>query len=208
MPNPLTKEQVMQTPELVSQRCTVMEIAKKFGVSKCTIQSLFAGKSHKTFQQELQIKLKQAREFVRGRATTKQCSKCHQVLPKTAEYFQRINRSAGFEARCLKCKSNQARDRSRAVKLRALRHYSGGEPHCACCGETRYEFLTFDHINGGGRKHREEMRKENGCNQIQLWLEKHSYPEGFRVLCLNCNGAIGFFGYCPHQVVASGTMTA
>jgi len=25
------------------------------------------------------------------------------------------------------------------------------------------------------------------------------YPTGFRVLCHNCNQAIGLYGYCPHK---------
>ena len=66
---------------------------------------------------------------------------------------------------------------------------------CDCCGESHYEFLVFDHINGGGNKHRKEI---NGMDMAK-WLIENNFPKGFRVLCQNCNSALGHYGYCPHQ---------
>jgi len=71
--------------------------------------------------------------------------------------------------------------------------------NCACCDEDQYEFLTIDHIGGGGSKHRREI----GSRRLYSWLADHNYPEGFQVLCHNCNMAIGFYGHCPHQEMAS-----
>jgi hypothetical protein len=68
---------------------------------------------------------------------------------------------------------------------------------CACCGEGRYEFLTIDHPNGGGRKER-EAHSVWGPNFVR-WLARQGYPPGYRVLCHNCNSAYGYYGYCPHQ---------
>ena len=74
-----------------------------------------------------------------------------------------------------------------------LAHYG---MFCSCCGETRREFLQIDHINGGGNKH----RKENNIHgSMYRWLIKNNFPEGFRVLCANCNASKGAFGYCPHE---------
>ena len=76
---------------------------------------------------------------------------------------------------------------------------------CACCGETRIEFLSVDHVNGGGTEHRRSIRSaERGtpyaASYFYYWLKKHGYPqEGFRALCMNCNWAIGAYGSCPHQ---------
>ena len=64
---------------------------------------------------------------------------------------------------------------------------------CACCGEDRYEFLAIDHINGGGRK-----QKQEGVTKITRWLVANNFPEGFRILCHNCNTSLGAYGYCPH----------
>ena len=79
-----------------------------------------------------------------------------------------------------------------------LSHYG---LECACCGESKYRFLTIDHIEGGGTVHRKEMK---GKTHIERWLRKNSYPEGFRTLCYNCNCTKGFFGVCPHQVEREG----
>jgi hypothetical protein len=60
----------------------------------------------------------------------------------------------------------------------------------------RWEFLAIDHRNGGG--HRERRR----LSALSLWIKllKLGTPQSeYRVLCHNCNSAIGFYGYCPHQ---------
>ena len=82
---------------------------------------------------------------------------------------------------------------NRKQRLTCINHYGG---KCACCGEMRYEFLTIDHINGGGGKHRAEIG-----GHIYRWLIKNNMPLGFRVLCHNCNASIGLYNYCPHQHV-------
>lgn len=52
------------------------------------------------------------------------------------------------------------------------------------------------HVNGGGKQHRLEV----GFGQVfYRWLKKNDYPEGYQVLCHNCNLAKGFYGTCPHQ---------
>jgi len=93
-----------------------------------------------------------------------------------------------------KMKSNAKRHHK--LRLEALIHYGGNPPKCACCGEYRLPFLTIDHISGSGNKHRKEIRR---YGSIYEWLKHANYPEGFRVLCMNCNFAIGHYGVCPHQ---------
>jgi hypothetical protein len=79
------------------------------------------------------------------------------------------------------------------TKLLVLGHYSNQTFQCACCAESHLEFLSLDHINGGGHQHRRTVR------HVYPWLIKNNYPPGYRVLCLNCNFALGIFGYCPHK---------
>lgn len=67
---------------------------------------------------------------------------------------------------------------------------------CACCGESRDEFLALDHIHGGGTKERRESRARGAG--YWLWI-KNNWPDGLRVLCHNCNASRGAFGYCPHE---------
>jgi hypothetical protein len=86
---------------------------------------------------------------------------------------------------------NRAYNRKR--RLEVIARYGGS---CACCGEDRMEFLAIDHIEGGGNRH----RKEVGCGDaFYKWLRAQGLPEGYRVLCHNCNLALGFYKRCPHQ---------
>ena len=86
----------------------------------------------------------------------------------------------------------------REVKMEVMQHYSNGNPKCACCGEDCEYFLTIDHKNGGGNKHRRKLKLPSG-NRFYLWLKQNEFPDGYDVLCFNCNGAKGIFGICPHQ---------
>lgn len=80
--------------------------------------------------------------------------------------------------------------------MEALRAYGGETPACVCCGEKELIFLALDHINGGGH----QQRKETGGGGFYTWLRRHNYPEGFRVLCHNCNfGRQINGGTCPHE---------
>lgn len=88
------------------------------------------------------------------------------------------------------------RNRLRA-RYRVLSHYCGGVPSCACCGETIFQFLAIDHIDGGGLKSRKSLGLRSST-ELYRYLENEGYPPGYRVLCHNCNLAIGFYGYCPH----------
>jgi len=66
---------------------------------------------------------------------------------------------------------------------------------CACCGESQERFLTIDHVNGDGAAHRKSIGET-----LYTWLGKHDYPEGFQVLCFNCNcGRQLNGGICPHK---------
>jgi hypothetical protein len=69
---------------------------------------------------------------------------------------------------------------------------------CACCGESRWQFLAVDHINGGGRKHIQENGLSYG-SKFYRWLIRNEFPEGYRLLCHNCNTARGHWGFCPHE---------
>jgi hypothetical protein len=79
------------------------------------------------------------------------------------------------------------------LKTLVLEHYGSV---CACCGESRLVFLSIDHIGGGGNKHRQTL--PGGC-MIYRFLKKTGYPQGYQVLCWNCNWAKHILGTCPHQ---------
>lgn len=71
---------------------------------------------------------------------------------------------------------------------------------CACCGVTHKEFLSIDHIDGDGPAHREKLTGDPRNGQtLYYWLKRNNFPPGFRVLCMNCNFALGHHGFCPHN---------
>ena len=71
-------------------------------------------------------------------------------------------------------------------------------PCCRCCGENSHlDFLTIDHIES--RKMSGHKRTFNGT-QLNAELKKKNFPNGFQVLCWNCNMVKGFYGKCAHEV--------
>ncbi len=80
------------------------------------------------------------------------------------------------------------------VKLEVLSRYGGV---CRCCGEDEPVFLSMDHINGDGAKARKHT-KASGAS-LYKWIQKNDYPDGFQVLCYNCNLAKRTGDECPHR---------
>jgi hypothetical protein len=82
----------------------------------------------------------------------------------------------------------QTNELRRKIKIEVLSHYSGtNPPQCVNpFGEhlTPYvnlDALSIDHINGCGKLHRKEVKRD-----FYVWLKKNNYPEGYQVLCMNC----------------------
>ena len=83
------------------------------------------------------------------------------------------------------------------VRDQVYRAYGGYR--CACCGETEPTFLSIDHINNDGSKHKREHRLHTG-EQMYRWLVRNGYPAGFQILCMNCQwGKRNNNGVCPHK---------
>jgi hypothetical protein len=91
------------------------------------------------------------------------------------------------------CEKHRQMDKNERRRLfeEVLFHYGD---KCECCGETRREFLTLDHINGDGAIHR---RQTKGGTMRDI--KQRNFPPGFRVLCMNCNWTRGVQKYCPHD---------
>lgn len=85
-------------------------------------------------------------------------------------------------------------------RLAVIKYYSGGKMCCACCGEKTIQFLAIDHIDkryGSGAAH----RKKIGSN-LAWWLVTNNFPDGFQILCHNCNFAKSVYTECPHKTYA------
>lgn len=141
----------------------------------------------------------------------KKCTYC--MAEKSVKEFRlRIDRINQIKAECKECEKTRRQKynfeepemvkkwrqtHSRKMKLETLSNYSiNGEIKCACCEEKTIEFLCIDHINGGGNKERKQLKREG--KSFYYYLKQKNYPEGYRILCYNCNMAFGCFGYCPH----------
>lgn len=140
------------------------------------------------------------------------CSACG-AEKATDEFYRDASRKDGRCFVCIPCtleagaRSMQrkkvaggpswATTKGRRLRQEVLSHYGGDPPRCECCGEGRFEFLSIDHIGGGGNAHR---KAEGSGQMVYRDLKRRGYPPGFRVLCHNCNQAFGYNGYCPHQL--------
>src|SRR5206468_3825012 len=94
---------------------------------------------------------------------------------------------------CVSC-NDRLKNNDLDMRLAVIDYYSDGTMACRHCNETIWQFLTLDHVDGGGAKHRKEV------GSIYHWLRRNNYPPGFRILCMNCNsGRAVNGGPCPHE---------
>ncbi len=135
----------------------------------------------------------------------------YRTNPARRAYLKRYNSRPKRKAYMRKWRTSQngkklvcAQSRRYHNKLRqsVLQAYGGDHPHCVCecgCRVTKPEWLTIDHINGGGNAHRREVG--NSATAVYRWLRSRHYPASFRILCFNCNCGCkkrvdAFPGYC------------
>lgn len=114
------------------------------------------------------------------------CSKCaRKPIAKTSTWYC---------TECLSKKSAQQRRKHQVNKLQIFTRYGGAI--CVCCGETKMQFLSLDHINDNGSSHRAEVGEGSS---MYRWVINNNFPTGFQVLCHNCNhGRFINKGTCPH----------
>lgn len=173
----ITSGVVARTKGLFASGHSQADIARLLGLTRANVWAVVHGKSwdHITPTEEAAPSAPAPRIV--------KCSRCKIVLNgihrrRTGTY-------------CRPCKSIVCRENGRAVRLRAIERLGG---KCVCCGESRFEFLAFDHVNGGGNAH----RKVVSTRKLAGMLARGNI-EGFQLLCHNCNLAKGFYGQCPHE---------
>ena len=91
---------------------------------------------------------------------------------------------------CINCRCEYAKKRylENKERIKALDKKERGKLNndvingyggkCACCGETRKEYLSIDHKDGGGNKQKREIGVRNSTG-LYRWLIQNNYPEGF-----------------------------
>ena len=86
---------------------------------------------------------------------------------------------------------------TRALKLEMIAAY-GGKCACVGCDVSHPDFLTLDHIDGYGARHRKQTGISGGY-RFFAWLKRRGFPKDrFQLLCWNCNCAKQHAGGCPH----------
>src|SRR5262245_4976935 len=106
-----------------------------------------------------------------------------------------------FCAACLEAANERSRSYTARLREEALAAYGG---RCACCGETESLFLCIDHVRGNGNVHRRDLgggKRARSGRKFYKWLKDRDYPEGFQLLCYNCNNGRHLNGGgCSHRV--------
>jgi hypothetical protein len=113
------------------------------------------------------------------------CLGCGRWLKKSADL--------GYCSLTIGCKNAKATLRRQRIKQIVVDAYGG---KCACCGETRLYFLTIDHVDGGGTKERLSTKRTSSTT-MHYYLRRAGYPQGYQVLCFNCNCAKSDDEFCP-----------
>lgn len=141
----------------------------------------------------------------------KRCSGCREEKLREAFGRNRATRD-GLQNLCRACRADGAKrwpsaapEKAAArakrwasrLKVEVIAAYGGA---CGCCGEREPDFLTVDHVNGEGRaEDRHPGGEKLSGAALYLHVKRAGFPARYRVLCWNCNAAIGLFGSCPHE---------
>ncbi len=114
-----------------------------------------------------------------------------EVLERNAKYREtnraaiRVKENQWYHDRASQVKAAAKRYRQR-LKEQLIKHYSNGTGQCSRCGVSDIDILCIDHISGNGNAHRRSIGRTSGYGFYQ-WLNKEKLPDGFQVLCYNCN---------------------
>jgi hypothetical protein len=141
--------------------------------------------------------------------TTAKCKQCRQNLYRESDNvrrqgkyqenvkYRKIVLAAGkrYREKNKDLINEKTRIRYKKRKETLIKKYGG---KCECCLETRIEFLSIDHINGGGTKERKEISSTGVFIKL---LKASERLEGYRLLCHNCNMAMAYYDVCPHKLI-------
>ena len=86
------------------------------------------------------------------------------------------------------------------VKALVFKMY-GNKCNCPGCDESNTKFLTIDHVNNDGAKHKMKSGRRLSGMPIYLWAINNDFPDTLQLLCWNCNcGKQWNGGTCPHLI--------
>ena len=145
---------------------------------------------------EIKAKAKEKRDRPEIKAKTKE---------RNRKYYQRPeNMAKAKEIRDRPENRAKARDEYYKIRLKILQYYSkrlsnSNIPCCHCCGlNSHLDFLSLDHIAGKKEMDSEYELKKLGYSSklssamLFKFLIDNNCPDGFQILCTNCNSAKGY----------------
>ena len=165
--------------------------------------------------EERKAKDKARKQTPEYKAQAKKANKKYHARPEVKARQQNPERMA--KAKMIRNKPENltsAKNERDANRLKILKHYSkrlsnSNIPCCNCCGENFHvDFLAIDHIRGSKQmdlepelvklKYSSKLRNQN----LHRWIILNNFPNGFQILCTNCNFAKGMKknnNKCPHE---------
>ena len=124
----------------------------------------------------------------------KRCFRCGVTKP-ASDFHKNKAVCTGLRTYCKKCETELGEERWKLLRGKLLEGYGSV---CVCCGETRTEFLTIDHVKNNGAEERRKLRGNNG-KLYRAIIERGFPKDEYQILCWNCNAARQYFGECPHE---------
>lgn len=122
----------------------------------------------------------------------KKCARCLE-WKLIKDFYKNKNYKSGLTSHCIKCINSASRafkyKETRRLKLKCMMGYGG---KCSCCGETRLDLLTIEHIRGKGFTH---IRESSSTITMKKLIEL-GFPEGHTCLCYNCNMSSKYMPCC------------
>jgi hypothetical protein len=128
-------------------------------------------------------------EIINGK---KQCCRCKEW--KTVNNYSKVstdNFKCGLYSLCKECDSLTHAIKSRIHKMEFMLGYN--ITGCVCCGETEFDLLTIEHIRGKGHK-----LIYDDTRVLFYKLKGLGYPDGYTLLCYNCNMSTKHGKPCVH----------
>ena len=147
------------------------------------------------------------------KARRKEYSQRHDVKIKKKEYYKKnkIKRKEYSIKNAERIEKIRLEKRLNILQVYSKRLSNSNIPCCNCCGENFHvDFLAIDHIAGRRQMDSEPELKKLGYSSKLVstslipWIVKNKFPDGFQVLCINCNFSKGMKknnNKCPHEIM-------
>jgi hypothetical protein len=175
-------------------------------------------RKERTSTPEYKAMEKAKRDTPEWRAERRRYKQTTEVKEKQKEYDSRptsiLRRRKWSETPEVMKKAKEVRASNTLVRLNILSGYSkrlsnSTVPCCNCCGlNSHLDFLEIDHI--AGKKQMDSIPElvaigyssELKHQKLRNWIIKNNFPDGFQILCHNCNMGKGMKknnNKCPHE---------